>query len=191
MTTGRINQVNGAVVETVHLVLRETDDPERPSVRSRVRRESRLSVPTVAGGAVPRTLGRRTRSVSRFDTLHTDRLAEARRVKNQGPPSPAVLALRRSTRVNRDRGRSRRLGPPRSRRRGLGKTPAHAARLVRTLRRVGACSVVPVRTRGQAVTTEAPASRDICDTRLRSIARVGQRPPWRTIGRRRSLPPRR
>ena len=48
---------------------------------------------------MPRTLGRRTRSVSRFDTLHTDRLAEARRVKNQGPPSPAVLALRRSTRV--------------------------------------------------------------------------------------------
>ena len=43
---------------------------------------------------MPRTLGRRTRSVSRFDTLHTDRLAEARRVKNQGPPSPAVLALR-------------------------------------------------------------------------------------------------
>ena len=42
MTTGRINQVNGAVVETVHFVLRETDDPERPSVRSRVGRESPL-----------------------------------------------------------------------------------------------------------------------------------------------------
>jgi hypothetical protein len=39
------------------------------------------------------------------------------------------------------------------------------------------------------VTTEAPASRDIRDTRLRSIARVGQRPPWRTIGRRRSIHP--
>lgn len=39
------------------------------------------------------------------------------------------------------------------------------------------------------MTTEAPASRDIRDTRLRSIARVGQRPPWRTIGRRRSIHP--
>ena len=52
MTTGRINQVNGAGVETVHyraFALRETDDRGRRSAAELERmRESRLSVPTVA-----------------------------------------------------------------------------------------------------------------------------------------------
>ena len=45
MTTGRINQVNGAVVETVHyraFALRETDDRGR-TVRSRVGKDERES----------------------------------------------------------------------------------------------------------------------------------------------------
>ena len=53
MTTGRINQVNGAVVETVHyraFALRETEttEAERSAAELERMRESRLSVPTVA-----------------------------------------------------------------------------------------------------------------------------------------------
>ena len=44
--------------------------PRTHSLRHKKRR--RLSIPTVARGAVPRTLGRRTRSVSRLDSTHAD-----------------------------------------------------------------------------------------------------------------------
>ena len=81
MTTGRINQVSGGsfVNESIRFRGRATrrgrarertliTHPRTHSLRHKKRR--RLSIPTVARGAVPRTLGRRTRSVSRLDSTH-------------------------------------------------------------------------------------------------------------------------
>ena len=68
MTTGRINQVNGGASTRLRPFLAgQHRGPTLPPASKQhflFRSESRLSFPTVARGAVPRTLGRRTRSVS-------------------------------------------------------------------------------------------------------------------------------
>merc|ERR1712243_74424 len=84
MTTGRINQVNGGIHRENRPITRVNrhGGPKGPAFDMRDSR--RLSIPTVAGGAVPRTLGRRTRSVSRLDTPHAGERASEKAPSSKG-----------------------------------------------------------------------------------------------------------
>ena len=100
MTTGRINQVNGGTnkkleptIGFLRARLRSAHRPPRnergpPLVYGNFR-ESRLSFPTVVRGAVPRTLDRRTRSVSsrqRSTPIEIADFTPRSRAKSRGPP---------------------------------------------------------------------------------------------------------
>ena len=144
MTTGRINQVNGAVVETVHyraFALRGIGDRSRRSA-AEIERESPLRSHRGLRGSASHP---RPTDEVRLEIRYAPHRSASRSPPSE-EPRPAVAGGPRPPSFNPRGPRSTSIaaaGSASLQRRGLGKTPAHAARPERTLRRVGARSSYP------------------------------------------------